>query len=394
MPEFRSSRHHREILLADWRDAEELASWYMRESLGMKGARVTGLGNDGGIDVIAEGGVAQVKHLNVPVGAPVVQAALGAGHGNDAVLFFALSGYTRQAEEFAGRAGVCLFQYDIYGEVRAGNEPARRLAANRNNAGTMSVQDVRMNELRAKAVPALSKLEDARNKVAALARSLEGTTGLEDDNETLAFIVGEYAGFLAEPGAYGALGSYDQALAMIETAWADEIKETRLGRVRFSKGAVDAGFGDLIKLHEELNDLDRLRPMTAAQWVRKLFDWEFRRNRIKYLTQYAHYQPMGDEPSLEAFELRAVIDMNSGGKFNYPIATRWLTRPFVSAPEDLAICFAAAQKDPIDRGADYCLGLLENFLGMDFDEDEDEPLPAHPLGWSRQEIDRLRGLVA
>jgi hypothetical protein len=124
---FRSSRHGQEILVADWRDAEELAAWFMRETLSMDGARTTGSGNDEGIDVVSEMGVAQVKHLAEPIGGPVVQSALGAGHGSPVVLFFALSGFTRQALDFAHRTGVALFTYDIYGSVSAINAPARTL---------------------------------------------------------------------------------------------------------------------------------------------------------------------------------------------------------------------------------------------------------------------------
>lgn len=387
MAQFRSSRHHREILLADWLDAEELAAWYMRENLGMSGARITGSGNDRGIDVVAEGAVAQVKHVNAPVGAPVVQAALGAGHGNEVVLFFALSEYTRQAEEFAARAGVCLFHYDVYGEVRARNSHARDLVAKRRNAGARNVHDVRLNELTAKAAPALSSLEAARKSVATLAATLEGTTGLENDNRTLACIVGEYARFFGEPHSFG---SYDEAFNTIEAAWTDSVQETHSGKVLFSKAAVGKGFSELIELHDELEDLDRLRQMTAPQWVGKLFDWEFRRNRISYLTQYSYYLPMEDEPPLEAFELKAVIDMNIGDEFDYTIASRWLK---FWKSDDLGIYFAAAQKDPIGRGAEHCLRLLEAFWGMDFGGVGDVRQPAHPLGWSRDDIGRLRGIT-
>jgi hypothetical protein len=210
MSKFRSTQHHREILLTDWCDAEELAAWYMRKSLGMKGARITGSGNDGGVDVVADNATARVKHVNAPVSAPVIQAALGAGLSNGAVLFFALSGYTRQAEVFAAESAVCLFQYDIYGEVRAKNEPARKLVAHAKEPATTSIRDVRMNELRAKAAPAVRKLEDARSKTTNLSQRLEGIAGLESDNETLAFIIAEYAGFFSEPGGYGALGSYEE----------------------------------------------------------------------------------------------------------------------------------------------------------------------------------------
>ncbi|MCP1413690.1 hypothetical protein [Paenarthrobacter sp. A20] len=42
MTKFRSSRHDREILLADWRDAEQLAAWFMCADTGMQDARVAG----------------------------------------------------------------------------------------------------------------------------------------------------------------------------------------------------------------------------------------------------------------------------------------------------------------------------------------------------------------
>jgi hypothetical protein len=392
MAQFRSSRHHREILLADWRDAEELASWYMREDLGLGGARITGSGNDRGIDVVADGAVAQVKHINVPVGAPIVQAALGAGHGNDLVLFFALSGYTRQAEEFAARSGVCLFQYDIYGGVRAANGPAREIIAKRKSADVRSIQDVRLNELRDKAAPALSNLEAARNRVEALAATLERTDGLENDSETLACIVAEYARFFAE------VLSYDEAHKTIEAGWAELVLETMRGKFRVSRAAVDAGVRELITLHDELEDLDRLRQMSAAQWLRKLSDWEFRWNRIKYLTRFSYFLPMEDEPPLEASELKAVIDMNAGGKFKYTIDTRWLKGPTARVAkrwrrEELVIYFAAAQKDPIGRSAERCLSLLEGFWQMDFTGLGAGPQSIHPLGWPPKYVDSLRSIL-
>ncbi|PTT59869.1 hypothetical protein, partial [Arthrobacter sp. HMWF013] len=142
-----------------------------------------------------------------------------------------------------------------------------------------------------------------------------------------------------------------------------------------------------------LEDVDNLRTMSAAQWVRQLFEWNFQRERIKYLTRYAHYRSI-DEPSLEALELKAIMDMKIGGKFSSSVADRWLKRPLVKAPDDLAIYFAAAQKDPINFGTDYCLGLFENFRKMDFGDDDDDygQLRAYPLGWSADEIDRLHGI--
>jgi hypothetical protein len=158
---------------------------------------------------------------------------------------------------------------------------------------------------------------------------------------------------------------------------------------------VEAGFGDLLKLHAELEDLERLRGMSASQWVQQLFDWQFRRDRIEYLTRYAHYRDLEDEPPLETFELEAILDMSVGGKFNFPTASRWLKRSFVQPRDDLAACFAAAQKDPVNVGADYCLGLFESFMKVDFDGTEGGPIAwAYPLGWSGDEMRRLKSPLA
>jgi hypothetical protein len=124
---FRSPHHSREVLVFDWRDAEELAAWYMREVLELGSVRLTGDGADGGIDVTCRDAGAQVKHYSSPVGAPEVQQARGASHGLPNVLFFALSGYTQQAATFALRAEVALFRYSIYGDVTPENEHARGL---------------------------------------------------------------------------------------------------------------------------------------------------------------------------------------------------------------------------------------------------------------------------
>ena len=139
MSEFRPPRHRRRIVLADWRDAEDLAVWHMRRS-GFPDATVTGPGADKGIDVAdtKRRAVAQVKHLGSPVGAPDVQRLVGAGHmASEYQLFYSLSGYTRQAVEYAHGVGVSLFTYSIYGDVTPANDYAQGLleAAVRWNEG-------------------------------------------------------------------------------------------------------------------------------------------------------------------------------------------------------------------------------------------------------------------
>lgn len=110
--------------MLDWRDAEALAAWHMR-ALGFDDAAVTGGGADGGLDVVAEDAAAQVKHYSdTNIGSPAVQQARGAAHGRQWTLFYALSGYTKAALEYADQAKVALFFYDTQGAVRAANEPA------------------------------------------------------------------------------------------------------------------------------------------------------------------------------------------------------------------------------------------------------------------------------
>lgn len=386
------SRHHKEILLADWRDAEELAAWYMCEVLGMQGARTTGAGNDKGIDVVSDHGVAQVKHMGVPSGAPIVQSALGAGHGKVAVLFFSLSGFTRQAEDFAEQSGVALFTYDIYGEVRAGNDYARTLVSRGGNERKSTVDEVRLDELREKARPAVAKLDKCRHEVEAFASKLDRTTGLESDPPTLGTIVREYAELLR-----------DVPEPSLEITL-DILKDSRNGMTRtglegkpaiFSKSAVEAGCQALLDLYEEIADTEALRRLTAGQWARKFFDWKIRVERIQYFIKYAEFSPYEKEPILEATELKFTRDMGIGNTLNVTIATTWTWNG--SAYGELSAYLAAAEMDPIGWGTDYCKGLLEHYSRVEFnddDEDEDDLPRSYPLGYTASDIDRIKQALA
>ncbi|WP_454044689.1 restriction endonuclease [Cellulosimicrobium sp. Marseille-Q8652] len=100
----------------DWESAERFAAEHMR-SLGFTDAAVTVSGPDGGIDVAATGGTAQVKHYATPVGSPVVQQLRGTAPGADWALVYALNGFTRAALATSEVLRVALFWYSAEGEV-------------------------------------------------------------------------------------------------------------------------------------------------------------------------------------------------------------------------------------------------------------------------------------
>ena len=111
-------------------DAEAYAAEVMR-ALGFRDARTTARGNDAGIDVISERGVAQVKMEGLPTGRPAVQALVGAAFVEGKMpLFFSLAGYTPQAREWASVAGVAAFEFAFNGEVVACSDMAASLMRN------------------------------------------------------------------------------------------------------------------------------------------------------------------------------------------------------------------------------------------------------------------------
>lgn len=97
-------------------------------ALGFREVSRTPPGADGGIDVIGEGVVVQVKMEALPTGRERLQALFGiaAVEGAQAI-FFSLSGYTAQALQWADRAGVALFEFEFDGTVMARNPDALRL---------------------------------------------------------------------------------------------------------------------------------------------------------------------------------------------------------------------------------------------------------------------------
>lgn len=99
----------------------------MRSRLGYTDATLTVAGADNGIDVVALHAVAQVKHLRTSVGQPDIQRLVGANEGRVTMLFYSSSGYSQKAVEYANRAGVALFRFDLPGGPAPVNEVADAL---------------------------------------------------------------------------------------------------------------------------------------------------------------------------------------------------------------------------------------------------------------------------
>lgn len=115
-------------LIQSWRQAEEFSATHMR-GLGFEDAEVTPPGADGGIDVVATGAVAQVKHFSeTSVSAPTVQQLLGAAKGAQMAVFYSLTGYTSSAIRLAEERGVALFAYSVAGDVAPLSTAADNLA--------------------------------------------------------------------------------------------------------------------------------------------------------------------------------------------------------------------------------------------------------------------------
>lgn len=111
----------------DWRQAEQLAAWHLRQ-LGYIDARLTGEGADSGVDVLAVGVVAQVKHQSQAVGQPPLRDLFGAAQAAGAKPFFySLAGYTVKALEWATAINMPLFTYTVDGQVLAHNSAAHAL---------------------------------------------------------------------------------------------------------------------------------------------------------------------------------------------------------------------------------------------------------------------------
>lgn len=113
--------------LPTWREAEIRCAVFI-QALGLTGVKVAPPSQDDGVDVVADGVVAQVKHQSAPVGGPVIQRLVGASVPTRSTgLCFTMTGYTRQAQQFAVRSSICLFTYDKDWVFTAVNEHAKAL---------------------------------------------------------------------------------------------------------------------------------------------------------------------------------------------------------------------------------------------------------------------------
>ena len=116
-------------LIRSFIDAELVAAEWM-SFFGYGTATTTPPGADGGIDVLADLAVAQVKMEALPVGRPVVQQLHGVAAVEAKVgVCFALAGYTEEAVSWADRAGLPLFRFDLQGCPEPANRAARAVWA-------------------------------------------------------------------------------------------------------------------------------------------------------------------------------------------------------------------------------------------------------------------------
>ncbi|GGO94396.1 hypothetical protein GCM10011584_35330 [Nocardioides phosphati] len=179
------------VEVSTWQGAETLAATHMRH-LGFQDVHQTPEGADGGVDVRASTAVAQVKHYASPVGAPMVQQLRGAAHGQDWALFYALSGYTAKAVEFAASSHVALFTYTADGHVAPVNEAARYLverAGEEFDPSQFSAEE----DLRARAKAAfddaLARFLDTAQRALAFSQTIPNgralRAGLQSENERL-----------------------------------------------------------------------------------------------------------------------------------------------------------------------------------------------------------------
>ncbi len=120
--------------VTDHRTAEKAMERAMARYLGLKDARCTGAGSDEGIDIVARGAIAQVKHHQNKVPRSDIQRLVGARRNSHQyhdcrLLFFAFGGdpYSRPAVQYGDTAEVALFSYNASGEIFPINAAASKI---------------------------------------------------------------------------------------------------------------------------------------------------------------------------------------------------------------------------------------------------------------------------
>lgn len=107
--------------------AEDFAAEFLA-ALGFRNVRRTPKGTDGGVDVIGDEVVAQVKFEALPTGRPAMQALYGVSVlERKAAVFFSLAGYSPQALAWAERAEIACFEFEADGSIAAKNVRASGL---------------------------------------------------------------------------------------------------------------------------------------------------------------------------------------------------------------------------------------------------------------------------
>jgi Restriction endonuclease len=102
-----------------WQAAEILACTWMKKN-GHWGAKVSPPGADGGIDIESAISIAQVKHHQSPVGIDEMQRIYGIAQSTKKkALFFAVSGYTAPALQWAKKHRIECYTYPPMTRIKA-----------------------------------------------------------------------------------------------------------------------------------------------------------------------------------------------------------------------------------------------------------------------------------
>lgn len=390
---FRSSRHTRQILVAEWQDAEELAAWYMQHELELGASNVTPVGADGGIDVTSVNAVAQVKHYGTPVGGPAVRQIRGAGYGTESVLFFALSGYTRQAIEYASQAGVALYTYNIYGDVDPVNGPASILLANApTTAARRAKQEIRGEWT--KAEEASERIQESFERTRSLKKSIDNEQN-EPWYDIDGKLMGEFASFYGTESTYRERSRETAHRLAIMLGWARESHWLPWddSRFRYLPEAIETAAREFITLYDELLDIEHLQTLDRAQWVETLHEWAVRQTGIDALVGHGGHLESETEPTMDRIRMLVVTEIGESLDILTDLEARWdggSTRP-----NDAAACLHVLQMDPLGvahRGGSS--GLQDLLMSSSYQNQENpKNLPCYPLGSSRESVEKLRDLL-